>query len=55
MNRIYLWIILLAPGALFAQDYRLTPAGVSFMAAAWASIIIWNLVCFGKILKNRGK
>lgn len=55
MIKLALLLILAIPAALFAQDvtYKMKPAGIAFMALAWICIITWNIICFGKILRNK--
>ncbi|MGL5956615.1 MAG: hypothetical protein ACRC0X_08495 [Brevinema sp.] len=51
-------ISLLIPNFSFAQEnpvYEITGAGMFFMIFAWTAIIIWNAVCFTKILSKKEK
>ncbi|MGL5721909.1 MAG: hypothetical protein ACRCY4_05880 [Brevinema sp.] len=54
---IKLLILLLVPSFLAAQEaaptYKLTPGGWTFMLIAWIGIVVWNVLCFSKILKNK--
>ncbi|MGL5721118.1 MAG: hypothetical protein ACRCY4_01770 [Brevinema sp.] len=36
-----------------APSYQLTPGGWAFMIIAWISIVVWNVLCFRKILGNK--
>ncbi len=41
---------------VFAQDesvYTLNAAGMFFMIFAWSVILVWNAVCFTKILSKK--
>lgn len=52
-----LGLIFLLPSFVFSQDtdkeYVLTPGGLFFMIFSWTAIIIWNIICFKKILENK--
>ncbi|MGL4676234.1 MAG: hypothetical protein ACRCWI_01025 [Brevinema sp.] len=53
-----LLITLLIPNFSFSQEnptYEITGAGMFFMIFAWSAIIIWNTVCFTKILSKKDK
>lgn len=56
MTKLFaLSMLVLFPMSVFAQEvteYKLSPAGIVFMAFTWTAIIAWNVFCFKKILKK---
>lgn len=52
-----LGLIFLLPNFVFSQDadqqYMLTSGGLFFMIFSWVAIIMWNIICFKKILENK--
>lgn len=56
MNKILLSVSIILPILSFAQEnepsYTLTPAGLLFLISAWLFIIVWNIICLSKLLKD---
>ncbi|MGL5254097.1 MAG: hypothetical protein ACRC9L_03680 [Brevinema sp.] len=54
---VRLLLLLIIPSLLSAQEasttYELTPGGWVFMLIAWVGIVVWNILCFRKILRNK--
>lgn len=52
-----LGLVFLLPNLVFSQNsdqqYVLTSSGWFFMIFSWVSIIVWNIICFKKILENK--
>ena len=56
MIKNLLALLFLVPMIIFAQDesaYKLNSSGMFFMISAWSVILIWNAVCFTKILSKK--
>ena len=56
MIKNLLALLFLVPMFTFAQDesaYKLNAGGMFFMISAWSVILIWNAVCFTKIISKK--
>lgn len=57
IKKTILGLMFLLPNFIFSQSadkqYVLNPGGLFFMIFSWIAIILWNIVCFKKILENR--